>query len=347
MTPRPALIAIAMLGTTVAACRSRATLDASRLAELRREHAALHERLESAVGRDAFANRVFGGPGDVVLALRTSLVNDLVAEIAHQYFDDVELDLAAVRAAADGEVRAKTILGRRKVGEWQVEITIERLRGRLQAGHPRLRFHPERIEVEIPVKVRPAPGTIALGFAWDSSGLANVVCDDFKVGRVLEGRVLRQEHVLAGAMRLSIGDRFLTATPVFEDREVALQVDLTAESWAAVEGELLAQDTFSRCGVLLKPEVVLADLRALAARGIKVRLPDALFRSVRLPAHLERQVRLGDRAIDVSLGNAGLRVSSDLLWSSVEVAAVAADAAAPGERPPALVRMPRSALVFR
>jgi hypothetical protein len=333
MTLSPVLLAMAALATT-AACRGQAAPEVN-LAELRREHAALHQRLESAVGRDALANRILGGSPDVVLALRTSLVNDLVAEVAHRYFDDVELDLAAVHAAADGEVRAKTILGRIKVGEWQVEITIERLRGRLQAGHPRLQFRPDRIDIEIPVKVRPAPGTIALGFVWDSSGLANVVCDDFKVGRVLEGRVLKQEHVLTGAMRLSIDDRFLTATPVFEDRVVALQVDLTAESWAAVEGELVAQDTFSRCGMLLKPEVVLANLRALAAGGIKVRLPDALFRSVRLPAHLERQVKLGDRVIDLSLGNARLRMGADLLWSSAKVAA---DTAAVGERPPALIR---------
>ena len=325
MTPPPALIAIAVLATTGVACRNQATAEAESLAELRREHAALRERLESAVRRDPLATRAFDGPGDVILAIRTSLVTDLVGEVAHQYFDDVELDLAAVRAAADGEVRAKTILGRIKVGEWQVEVTIERLRGRLQAGHPRLRFHPERIEVEVPVTVKPAPGTIALGFSWDSSGLANVVCDDFTVERVLEGRVLRQEHVLAGALRLSIGDGFLTATPVFEDRTVALQVDLTAESWAAVEGELRAQDTFGRCGTLLKPEVVLADLRALAARGIKVRLPDALFRSVRLPAQLERQVKLGDRAVALSLGNAGLRVGSDLLWSSASIAADTAE----------------------
>ena len=128
-----------------------------------------------------------------------------MAEVAHRYFDQVEIDLADVRASADGETRAKMFLGRIKVGEWQVEVRVERLRGRLEAGSPRLRFHTDRIDVEVPVTVRPAPGTIGLGFAWDSSGVANVVCDDFAVDRVLEGRVLKQQHRLTGAVRLSMG----------------------------------------------------------------------------------------------------------------------------------------------
>ena len=143
-------------------CRDRGVEDESALAALRREHAALHERLESAVARDPLATRVLAEPGDLVLAIRTAVVTDLVAEVAHRYFDQVEIDLADVRASADGEVRAKTFLGRIKLGEWQVEVRVERLRGRLAAGRPRLRFHTDRIDVEVPVRVRPAPGTIGL-----------------------------------------------------------------------------------------------------------------------------------------------------------------------------------------
>ncbi len=310
----------AALATLPALCRDRVVEDEGALAALRREQAALQERLASAVARDPLATRVLAEPGDLVLAIRTQVVADLVAEVAHRYFDKVELDLAEVRASADGEVRAKTFLGRIKVGEWQVEVRVERLRGRLAAGHPRLEFHPDRIDVEVPVKVRPAPGTIGLGFAWDSSGVASVVCDDFTVDRVLEGRVLEQQHRLAGAVRLSMGRRTLTATPVFEDRRVPLRVDLSPESWALVEEELLAQDTLSRCGILLKPAAVVEDLRGLAARGITVRLPEALFRSVRLPTHLEHRVSLGQRSVELSLASPVLRVGQDLLWTTANLA---------------------------
>jgi hypothetical protein len=330
VTPRLALVTLVALVTRPVTGGAPAGEEPSDLAALTREHAALHARLESAMGRDPLAARVFDGPADLVLAIRPAVVTDLVAEVAHQYFDEVEIDLSAVRASASAEMRAKTFLGRVKLGEWQVAARVERLRGRLEAGHPRLRFHPDRIEVQVPVTVRPAPGAIALAFAWDSSGLANVVCDDFAVERVLEGRVLEQQHVLSGAVHLSMGRRFLTATPVFENRTVALKVDLTRDSWAAVEREFLAQDTLGRCGILLKPEVALAELRKLAARGINVPLPEALFRSVRLPAHLERHVTLGNRDVDLSLASTQLRVSRDLLWSTASLVADGGPGAAAG-----------------
>jgi hypothetical protein len=326
MRLRLAIAILAGLATLPAGRRDPESDEVIRLAALEREQAALHLRLESAVGRDPLATRVFDGQSELVLLIRPEVVTDLVAEVAHRYFDQVEIDLAAIRASAGGETRARTFLGRVKLGDWQVGIRVERLRGRLEAGRPRLRFHTDRIDVDVPVRVRPAPGTIALAFTWDSSGLANAVCDDFTVDRVLEGRVLEQQHVLSGAVRLSMGPRFLTATPLFEDRTVPLKVDLADDSWAALEKELLAQDTLSRCGILLKPDVVLLELRRLAARGIKVRLPEALFRSVRLPAHLEGRVTLGNRAVDLSLATAGLQVGRDLLWSTASLSADAGPA---------------------
>ena len=119
--------------------------------------------------------------------MRPRFVSDLVEEMAHRYLDEVELDLSALRAETEGTLRGRTFLGEVKAGEWELDVAVDDLRGRLQAGHPRLRFHSDRIEIEMPVKVRPAFGTITLDFAWDSAGLANVVCSDFQLSRKLEG----------------------------------------------------------------------------------------------------------------------------------------------------------------
>ena len=293
------------------------------LPQLRAEHAALRERLQVAVHRDPLATRVLAGKADVVLAIRTDFVERLLAEVAHQYFDDVVVDLAAVDADADGEVRAKSF-GRLKVGEWKLAASVERLRGRLRAGHPRLTFHENQVDVDVPVEVLPAAGRIALDFAWDSKGLANVVCRDFAVRRVLDGRVVAQRHRLSLAIRLSDRDGVLSATPSLSERKFALRVELPPEAWAGVEQALQAQDSLGRCGILLKPERVLAELRALAARGIAVRLPDELVRSVRLPAQLAQQVRLGARDVELSLQRPALRVDSELVWSSARISATGA-----------------------
>jgi hypothetical protein len=312
------LAGLLALGSAPHPARTRAEAQPT-LSQLRAEQAALRERLAAAVRRDPLAGRVIAGGADVVLAMRTDFVEALLAEVAHQYFDDVVLDLAAVRADADGELRPKTPLGRVTLGEWRLATTVERLRGRLQAGHPRLRFQQDRVDVDVPIEVRPAPGRIALAFAWDSKGLVNVVCRDFAVERVLEGQVLRQRHRLDVAIRLASGDGFLSATPALADRRVRLRVDLTPESWASVERELAAQDRFARCGMLLKPERVLGELRALAERGIEVRLPEELVGSVRLPARLAQQVRLGTRDVELELRRPTFRVDRELVWSSARI----------------------------
>ena len=303
-----------------------------RLMELRRERETLRQRLAAAVAGDPLATRALRLDADVALVMRTGFVEALLAEVAHQYFDDVTLDLGSVEASAGGVVRAKTALGRLKVGEWRLAARVEALRGRLRAGHPELRFREDRLDVVVPVEVSPAPGRIALDFGWDSSGLANVVCGDFELRRVLEGRVLRQTHRLSVAIRLASGEGYLSATPVLTERTVPLQVDLDPASWVEVKDALASEDRLGRCGMLLKPDKVMADLRALAARGIGVRLPEELVRSVRLPAHLEQVVRLGPRAVEVKLRSAAFRLDSRLLWSSARISA------APEARPLASAR---------
>jgi hypothetical protein len=111
----------------------------------------------------------------------------------------------------------------------------------------------------------------------------------------------------------------IVAVPQFPDRRVALRVDLSAPSWAIVEEALRSQDSLGRCGALLKPEDVLEKLHGLAERGIGVTLPEKIFRSVRLPARVEKAVVVGDRTVGLAVTAGRLSSSSALLWSSASV----------------------------
>ncbi len=314
------LAAAAVVATRVLADRGAEPVD---VAQLQREHEALAARLEAAVRDDPTARRVLDAGADVAIAVRSEFLAELAAEVAHQYLDEVRLDLASLEANADGDVRAKGFLGELRVGQWQVAVTVEALRGRLVAGHPELGFRDGRVDVRVPVEVRPSAGTVVLHFKWDTKGVANLVCRDFETRLVLDGRVLAQRHVLAGELRLAQGDA--AAVPVFEQREVPLRLDLSPESWGSVEEALRSQDSLGRCGMLLKPEKVLAELRGLAGKGIDVRLPAALFRPVSLPASLAREVMLGSRTLELSVESGGLSVSRELVWSTASVAAKARD----------------------
>jgi hypothetical protein len=292
----------------------------SRLPELREAHGKLHERLEKAMAKDALAGRVFGDSGRVIIAIRSRLIEDLMIKVARQYLDRVAIDLAALESQAHGRIRHHTFLGQVKLGDWRLEMVVDRLTGRLEAGTPRLRFRGENVlAVHLPVEVKAAPGRIAIRFVWDSSSVVSLLCRDFEISSQLEGRVLPQSHLLRGAVQFAATDDFVTVAPLFPDRTIHLKIDLTPESWTKVEAALRSQDTLGRCGILLKPEEVLERLRELAAGGIKVTLPESIFRTVRLPAGLERAVHIDERVIDLSVKTGTLRVTSDMLWSSASV----------------------------
>jgi hypothetical protein len=69
----------------------------------------------------------------------------------------------------------------------------------------------------------------------------------------------------------------------------------------------------------MHPDKGLLRLRALAARGIKVRLPESIFRTVSLPARLQKSVKVGQRTVGVRLAAESLRIETATLWSSVSV----------------------------
>lgn len=293
---------------------------APRMATLKETYDRLHERLEKAIAADPQYASALGEKGQVVLAIRSGLVEEIAGNVARRYLDNVTLDLADVEAHATGELRRKTLLGRITLGEWRVEVQVGDLVGRLQAGSPRVRLRsPDLVQLEVPVEVKETEGDATLHFSWDSAGLANAVCKDFELTREIRARVPAQRHTLTGALRLANTGTSLTATPQFPDRRVRLKLDLTSKSWGAVEAALRSQDTFGKCGLLMNPDKGMEKLKALAARGITVHLPDSIFRTVRLPAGLRESVEVGNRTVAVSITARSLRVESATLWSSAAV----------------------------
>jgi hypothetical protein len=319
-----ALLVAAGLGAGYVESVTRAD-SGSRLRELRRLHDALHVRLEGGVGRDPVAARAFADSGQILIVVRARAIEDLTARAARQYLEQVTLDLTALEAHADGSLRKHTLIGRRKIGGWAVAVVIKKLVGQLRAGQPRLAFARNVLDVELPLEVQPASGQIRLHFSWDSAAVVNLVCKDFEVDLDLDGRALRQQHVLRGQIELRADDHALTATPVVQERSFPLKIDLTRDSWAKVEAALRSQDSLGRCGMFLDPESVLHELHELVEQGIKIRLPRSIFRPVRLPARFEQSVKVNDTTVRLWLAGERLRSSESVLWSSTRVGVASAD----------------------
>jgi hypothetical protein len=308
--------AVALAGCTAKAPHD----DPARMAVLKSTYDRLHEQLEKATAAEPIVASAFAARGQVVLAMRSGLVEELAGNVVRRYLDRVTVDLTDVEAHKTGEVRRDTILGRIKLGEWHVSVEVGGLKGDLRAGTPRVGLRgPDLIDVELPVDVQETEGDATLHFGWDSAGLVNVVCKDFDLTREIHGLVVAQRHLVSGALRLHNTGETLTLTPVFPDREVQLKLDLTAPSWSVVEAALRSQDTFGKCGMLMDPDKGLGRLKELAARGIKVSLPDSIFRMVRLPARLQESVKVSERSVGLQLKAESLRIERGTLWSSVSV----------------------------
>jgi hypothetical protein len=320
MRARSALV-LALVAVTLAGCATKTRQeDPARLALLEVTRDRLRERLAKVAATEPLVVSAFDDRGQVILAIRSTLIEELAGNVARRYLDRVTVDLSHVEGHSSGELRKRTFLGRLKVGRWRVSVELGDLAGQLRAGSPRVSLRGANlIDVELPVDVQETEGGATVRLAWDSAGLANVVCKDFELTREIRGRVLAQRHLVSGALRVHNTGESLTATPVFPDRRIQLKLDLTARSWKIVEAALRSQDTSGKCGTLMDPDKGLVRLRALAARGIKVRLPDSIFRTVSLPARLQRSVKVSQRTVGLRLTAESLRVETATLWSSASL----------------------------
>jgi hypothetical protein len=289
------------------------------LEPLRRENADLHARLEKALERDPIATKVLDSDDQIVVAMRTTLVQDFFRVVARRYLDQVFVDLSSMRIDADGELRKRTLLGTMAVGHWKVELTMDDVKGTLRALAPEVRCARDNtIHLALPVDLQESRGSVTAHFTWSSEGVVKAVCHDFSLTRSLSGRVLPAHYSVAGMFQLSADADQVVARPHFPAHKFPLHVDLTPESWAEVRQALASQHSLDRC-VVMDPDKVEAHLRELASRGFMVKLPDALFRTVRLPAAVEPQVTINDRPIALSIRTKDLQVTPETFWSGAAV----------------------------
>ena len=323
-------LAIASLGCA----RARPPDEVPDPGELRQRRELALTRLDALVRGEPMLQQALAEPGEVVLALHRPFVEALVARAASTYLRDVRVSLRQRVVRRQGEERRRTPFGTVGIGQWEASVSLDGVAGRVEAGAPEVKLVPgNTISVTIPVRVPTLPASAAVRLAWDSKGLANVVCRDFVVAERVQGVVPALEDEVRGGFVLSMDGPVLVAQPFFVDRTLQLGARVSAESWAAVRAALEGEDRLFRCGIGLKPGQVIDRLRAVVARGFHARLPMSLFDPVRLPARFAPSARIGSRDVAFDVAARAVRVDGQGLWAGVRLHALAAAVAA--EAPPA------------
>lgn len=288
--------------------------------DLEKRHEDLHVRLQDILARDDSVRRSLAVKGDIVLAVSSELAREVIRDVGRSYLDQVALRFHDLDVTTQGSMRRDTFVGRVKVGDWTLDLRMHELSGLLRAGAPRVELIKEdQVTLTFPVRIEKGTGVATLGFAWDSRGLTNLVCQDFKIEEQnLRGVALQDDFPVSGHFEVVAGPGSLEAVPVFPDR-FRVGFDLDPQSWTTVRARLEEQDHWDRCGIAMDPDKVQAELQARAHRGVMIKLPSKLFRPITLPSGVTESVAVGNRDLKIAAAQNVLRVTSDVIWYSANV----------------------------
>lgn len=290
--------------------------DPATLERLEQHKRALQSRLRELTQDDQGLSRA--PKASVLIGVPTSFTESLVAQTVSGLSAQIRVTLKNLKVAKQDELKAKTPLGRMKLGDFKLDVTIHEVHALLKPGKPDLRFGGNRLGVKLPVSLASGAGRATLHFRWDGRKLAGAVCGDLDLTREVEGSVAPVSFRLNGEFLLQAQGDSLVATPRFPDVKLKLQVEPAASTWEMLD-ELVKQQG-AVCRAVLRKVDVAQKLKELVGRGFPVTLSRKLWKPLRLPAGLQQQVDVpGERSALLSVKPIGLLVVPERVWYGANV----------------------------
>jgi hypothetical protein len=307
-----ASLAVVSLG--LGACRK----DREKPAQLKAEIAALErerDALRDKVGELALKDpRVKGMPKTPVrVGVPTSLTRELIEKVAEGFVDQVTLELKNLRVRKRGTVRKVVTLG-----EYALDVHIEKVAGRLKTGKPDVRFGGNEISIALPITVASGGGKATIHFKWNGKNVSGAVCGDLDIEQVVTGKVKPGSYPVAGALVLTASAQQILAAPRFPPIKVNLKIDPSPESWAAARK--IIEDKEGACGFVLDKVDVLEIVRGLIDRGFNVRLPTEKIKPMAIPVGIEPEMSVHGQTVALVIKVAGLAITEDMIWLGAELA---------------------------
>ena len=149
--------------------------------------------------------------------------------------------------------------------------------------------------------------------------MAGATCGDLDITEKLTGNVVPADYVVSGRMDLATEGNEIVCTPVFPETKVRIKVKPSKESWDAVN-KILAEK-HGVCGFVLDKVDVPALLEGIVQeKGFNVRLPVNKIRPFAVPAGVRQSVTIGAKTLTFDTQTKTLRVDSDAIWYSADVA---------------------------
>jgi len=315
-------------GLAAAALWWRYTRDLAVLEQRRDE---LRGRLAQVRSADPLVARA--PAGDVLIGMPVAFTTGLVRQLTQALVGQVQIALRGLEVHKEGTVTAKTFLGTIRPGRYRVDLTLHEATALLKPGAARVDFRGERLGVSVPVTVAEGEGRATVRFDWDSRGLGRVVCEDFKMKQTVTAKIVPRTYEVKGAFVLSVEKGGLVAKPDFPGLSVRVGVEPTAQTWKAIEKAI--EERSWKCEAVIKKVNVPKLLGARLEEGFEVKIPQKIFKPVRLPAAVQQSLDLEGRSFALGVRLIGLRFTPEILWygADVEVGREEGPATAPRASP--------------
>ena len=280
------------------------------LAALETERRVLQEKLDALIPRDTSLR----GMPDTALrfGIPTSLTRDLVKRVTAGLVDQVTLVLEDLHVRKAGTVRKMVTLG-----EYDLDVSIDEVVGRLRTGEPDIQFGGNRVAVVLPVSVASGSGRATIRFKWDGRSVAGAVCGDLDITREVRGGVKPDHYEVKGRLLLSSTAEQILLSPRFPTLTVNLKVVPSVESWAAVSKVIEDQDGV--CGFVLGRVDILRVVKRIVDKGFNVRLPTERLKPMAVPVGLEPSMTIRGKPLTLGLRVGGLAITENAIWLGADV----------------------------
>jgi hypothetical protein len=331
-----ALAAVAAVGGGVAWFWLRGPAPApppspQRLQALTAERDALQQRLREIVVQQGEKSLAQAPRAGVMIGIPTSLTASIVEQVVTGLFGETTLTLKNLKVHKEGEVKAKMLIRKKRIGKFVLDVDIHQVQGLLKPGKPTLGFGRGRVNITLPVRLAEGQGSADLRFQWDSKGLAaNLVCGDVDVTRAVSGHVVPEDYTVVGEFGIKSAGEVVVLTPRFPDLAVRIYVDPSEQAWGVVDGVI--RDRSKGCEIALNKVDVKAKLAQILGKGFNVKVPQKIFKPVRLPAGVSQSLNVQGIQLALQVKPAAVLVAEDRLWYGADIS-VSSKPASP--RPPA------------
>ena len=296
-----------------------------RIATLEQERQELRAKVDELVATD---RRLEGMPQtEVRFGVPTPLARTLVTRVISGFVDQVTLVLQNIKVRKHGKVK-KVIT----IGEYDLEVNIEEVVGRLRTGDPEIHFGGDQVSVELPIEIASGTGDAVIHFVWDGKNVSGAVCGDMDVTQTVGGSVKPETYQVAGGLHLTATAQQILAEPRFPPIKVNIKVQPSDASWQKVRE--IIESKGGLCGFVVDKVDIPGILGNLVGKGFNVRLPTEKIKPMAIPVGIEPNVTIRGREVRLGVKNVDLAITEYVIWLGADVDVTVDEPAAGGSGEP-------------